>query len=88
MATRFEYLLNAMEHAALAPNPAEQQFGEKRQAVLDHVARLERGARRLRLLSAELTDLEHDAEAVGRGIRQLRTAIESEPIIEPETPTP
>lgn len=37
--TAFGYLLNAMERAAQAENPAEQGYAEKREAVLDYVAR-------------------------------------------------
>lgn len=34
----FEYLLNAMEHAAQQPMPGKHQYAAKRKAVLDYVA--------------------------------------------------
>lgn len=39
--SQFIYLLNAMEHASSFRNPSDHGYAEKRQAVLDYVARLE-----------------------------------------------
>lgn len=39
--SQFIYLLNAMERAAQAENPAEHDYGAKRRAVLEYVAKLE-----------------------------------------------
>lgn len=43
--SKFIYLLNAMERAAQATNPAKAGYGAKRQAVLDYVRRIEEAAR-------------------------------------------
>lgn len=37
----FEYLLNAMENASHHTNPAEHSYGERRNAVFQHVSQLE-----------------------------------------------
>lgn len=46
----FEYLLNAMEFAALQDNPSKHGYTSKRRAVLDYVARQERDAKRFNIL--------------------------------------
>ena len=42
--TQFNYLLNAMEHAAQSKSPAQEGYGSKRRALLAHVRELERKA--------------------------------------------
>lgn len=42
--TQFDYLLNALELAAQADQPAEHGYGEKRRALYAHVRELERKA--------------------------------------------
>lgn len=44
----FVYILNAMEVASQAENPAEHGYGDKRRAVLDYVASLEKRVTTLR----------------------------------------
>lgn len=44
----FIYKLNAMESAALSAEPAKEGYGDKRNAVLEHVATLERTVAELR----------------------------------------
>jgi hypothetical protein len=42
--TEFDYLLNALQFAAQADNPAKADYAGKRQALLRHVRELERKA--------------------------------------------
>lgn len=48
--TQFNYLLNAMEHAAREAHPAKAGYAGKRKALMAHVRELERDAARYRWL--------------------------------------
>lgn len=57
----FIYLLNAFEAAAQSANPAEERYGEKRTALLDHVRQLEESSEMLdyiadRFVSCDFAD--------------------------------
>lgn len=54
----FEFLLNAMEHAAQAKNPARAGYAAKRRAVLTYVAQLEARAAAGAAESALLAELD------------------------------
>jgi hypothetical protein len=70
--TEFDYLLNAMERAAQAKNPAKAGYAAKRKAVLEHVAKMTRAsiegakdAERLDWLSCHASDEIHLKEDGG-----------------------
>lgn len=48
--TKFDYLLNAMENAARQQVPFDHGYGDKRRAVLQYVAALEKDAARYRAI--------------------------------------
>ena len=51
--TKFDYLLNAMQHAGQEENPAHAGYGDKRRALFEHVRALEKDAERYRWLRAQ-----------------------------------
>jgi hypothetical protein len=54
--SQFIYLLNSMECAATAENPAEHGYADKRRAVLEYVAKLEATAPEERALLQRAAD--------------------------------
>lgn len=71
----FEYLLNAMEHAAQSDAPAKEGYADKRRAVLAHVADLTRQLKLVRTLAADLRETEHAADQLSSDIRATRAAM-------------
>jgi hypothetical protein len=54
--TKFDYLLNAVDHAAQAEHPAVAGYAGKRRLLLEHVRALEKDAERYRKLAAAATE--------------------------------
>jgi hypothetical protein len=67
--TPFEYLLNAMEHAAAETHPAKHGYAEKRRAVLDYVATV---AEIAEARKAEMLDLANKRNIVDSSTRVAR----------------
>lgn len=75
--TQFDYLLNAMTHAALEDRPAEHDYKGKRHALYAHVRRLEAAEAERDQLREVIEDKNAALDLMRQGADQLRAEVET-----------